>query len=116
MLELNEKLFRTLKEKYHVDQMQISLLMETMAFIEMEVLRDVQELDGLANMVINLMDKEGGHNAIELIPTIKEIKENCNKLTRRLEKHKTGIAAYERSIKRARRTALDKNRKIIQKC
>ena len=84
-----------------------------MAFIENEVVRDVEELDSLANMIVDLMDKEDGHNAVELIPTMKEIKDDCNELMRRLEEHKMSIAGYKRRMTRSRRVVFDKKRKII---
>ena len=107
MLEMNEKLFRILKSNHYASHKQVSLVMETMAFIEKEVMQDIDELDVLADMIIDIMDKKDGHTVLSLIPTIQEIKDNCNQLNSRLEEHKENIAEYERRVKRSRRILFD---------
>jgi hypothetical protein len=112
MLDINEKLFRMLKSKYHVSSKQLALLIETGAFIGKEIAQDVDGLDKLANTIIVIMDGNDGHNAVALIPTIKEIKEDCNALLGRLAEHQKSIAAYERRVKSSRRVVFEK-RKVV---
>jgi hypothetical protein len=113
MLDMNEKLLRVLKSKYQVSHKQIILVMETMVFIEKEVVDDIDKLDVLADRVLYyLMEKEDGHVVVALIPTIKEIKGECNRLMCRLAEHKREISSYERKIKRSQRVVVEKKRRV----
>jgi hypothetical protein len=107
MLDSNEKLFRLLKSKYHVSRKQISLLIETSAFIGKEIAQDVDGIDKLANSIIVIMDEDDGLHAVALIPTIKEIKEECNALLCRLAEHRQSIAAYEGTVMRSKRVVFE---------
>lgn len=114
MLETNEKLLRILKSEHHVSHKQVSLIMETMAFIVKEVAQDFDELDRLADMIIDIMEKEDGHCALSMIPAVKEIKDDCNALMFRLKEHRKNITVYERNVKRSRRgIVLDKKKKAV---
>jgi hypothetical protein len=114
MLDSNEKLFRLLKSKYHVSHKQIALLIETSAFIGKEIAQYVDGIDKLlANYIMVIMDEDDGHHAVALIPTIKEIKEECIALLCRLAEHRQSIAAYERTVMRSKRVVFEKKRELV---
>ena len=106
MLGTNEMLFRQLKAKYNVSSRQIELVDETTAFITKEVRDDIENLDIISNRIIEMMDKEDGHGAVELIPVVKAIKEDCETLMSRLEEHKRKIDKYRMKMKKLRRVVL----------
>ena len=106
MLSTNERLLRQLKAKYNVPSRQIELVDETSAFITREVTDDIENLDVISNRILEMMDKPDGHCALELIPVVKSIKEDCQTLMSRLDEHKRKIDKYRKKIKNVRRVVL----------
>ncbi|KAL3783597.1 hypothetical protein HJC23_002101 [Cyclotella cryptica] len=107
MLERNHELLKLLTEKYFVSNKRIIVLKETVRFIENEFVINIDDIDNMANMIIELMDKKDGHNALALIPTMKNIKETCLLFMSRLDTHKQNVADFENVMNRTRRLVLD---------
>jgi hypothetical protein len=107
MLERNHELLKILKEKYFVSNKRITVLTETVRFIESEFVISIDDIDKMGNMIIELMDKKDGHNALALLPTMEDIKETCLLFMCRLATHKQSVADFENVMKRTRRLVLD---------